>query len=109
MNQRRFCIASLVLVIFALCLDIGSKSQFAKNMRLRAQSISVTAEQRDHMRAEANRSSIRGSVLVFLGLGFAVSSLACLVVSFRQHEAAWWRSAPVALLVVYLMMQFMLV
>ncbi len=109
MNQRLFCIASLVLVTFALCLDFGAKNRFSKYMHLRANSLSVATEQKGQMIAEAHRASSMGSILVILGLVFAVSSLVCLVVSFRRHEAVWWRAAPVALLIWYLMMQFTLV
>ena len=109
MKKRAFCVASLVLVAFALCVDFGAKGQFSKNIRLRAQSVTVATEQKQQMRAEADRFKSSGNILGVVGLGFAVSSLACLLMSFRRHESAWWRSIPVALLVFYVMLQFMLV
>ena len=109
MKKRAFCFASLVLVVFALCMDFGAKGQFSKGKGLRAHSVTASAEQKQQMRTEAALFVRRGAVFGLFGLCLAVSSLVCLVVSFRRHEPAWWRSVPVALLVVYLMLQFMLV
>jgi hypothetical protein len=109
MKKRAFCFASLVLVAFALCVDFGAKSQFSKGIGLRAHSVTASPEQQQRMRVDAASFVKRGAAFGLFGLCLAVSSLVCLVVSFRRHEPAWWRSVPVALLVVYLMLQFMLV
>ncbi|MEI8289705.1 MAG: hypothetical protein WCH99_09535 [Verrucomicrobiota bacterium] len=109
MRKRAFCIASLVLVAFALCSDFTAKSQYSASKFLLARSVTATIKQKQQMRAESEQHTNRGGVFGFVGLFFAVSSLICLVISFRRHEPAWWRSIPVALLGVYLMLQFMLV
>jgi hypothetical protein len=109
MKTRAFCFASLVLVVFALCVDLGAKGQFSQGMSLRAHSVTASPEQRQQMRSEATSFETRSVVFGLFGLCLAVSSLVCLVVSFRRHEPAWWRSVPVALLVVYLLLQFTLV
>jgi hypothetical protein len=109
MKERAFCFASLVLVAFALCADFGAKCQFSQGISLRAHSVTASPEQKQQMRVEATSFVKRGAVFGLFGLCLAVSSLVCLVVSFRRHEPAWWRSVPIALLVVYLMLQFTLV
>jgi len=109
MRKRAFCIASLVLVAFALSCDLAAKSQYSQSMSLRARSVTATVEQKQQMRVESEQHTSRGGVFGLSGLCLAVSSLVCLVISFRRHEPAWWRSVPVALLGVYLMLQFMLV
>jgi hypothetical protein len=109
MKKRAFCFASLVLVALALCLDFVAQGQVSKANSLRAHSVTVSAEQRQQMRAEALPYVIRSAVSGFSGLCLAVLSLVCLVVSFRRHEPAWFRSVPVALLIVYLMLLFSLV
>jgi hypothetical protein len=106
MKKRLFCIASLLLVVLALRLDFGAKDYSRKNTSLRAWSVTAAAEEKPLLRAEAERMSSRGNVFAMIGLAAAVSSMACLIVSFRRHEAAWWRSIPVALLIWYLIMQF---
>jgi len=109
MTNTRFCILSLVLVMLAVGVHGGALRDWSRNAGLRAQAVSATQEQRTVMRAEADRLSHRGSVLAVVGLCLAVAAGASLVVSFRRHEGARWRSIPVALLVFYVMLQFLLV
>jgi hypothetical protein len=109
MKKCLYCIAALVLVVIALGMDFGAKSQFSKSLSLRASSIIVPKDQQEPLKVEASRIAKRGSLLAVLGLVFAFAVLVCLVISFRRHEPARWRSLPVALLIWYVMMQFMLV
>ena len=61
------------------------------------------------MRAEPDRFRHRGSVFHAAGICLAVAATVSLVVSFRRHEQARWRSVPVALLIFYVIFQFALV
>jgi hypothetical protein len=109
MTNARFCLLSLLLVMLAVGVHGGALGDWSRNAELRAQAVSVPQEQRAAMRAEADRLSQRGSVLADVGLFLAVAAGVSLVVSFRRHERARWRSVPVALLVFYVMLQFLMV
>ena len=108
MRRRAFFFASVFWVIVALSLHIAALGQISKGVGLRAQSVRLAAEQKQQMNAGARRYTSRGEALSYVGLVFGISSVGCLVVSFRRHEAAR-RSIPVTLLICYLMLQFMLV
>ena len=107
--KKRLCfLASLLLVVVALILHFGALTQIQKGMLQRAHSVTAVAGQKQQMRTDADHLFSQGSVLGSIGLGFAVSSVVCLVVSFRRHEPGR-RSIPVTLLVIYLMAQFFMV
>jgi len=108
MKNRAFCFASLVLVALALCVHFLSMHQLSKANGLRADSVYAASDQKQPMRADAQRCGVRALVFFVSGVFLAISSLFFLVRSFRRHETAWWRSVPVALLVFYLMLQFTL-
>ena len=109
MKKRILCLASLVLVALALGFDAVSKIQFSQSISLRAHSIFASSDQQQQMRAKAVQDLMKSKIWGISGLVLAISSLVCLAVSFRKREPAWFRSVPVALLVVYLLMQFTLV
>ena len=109
MMHARFCLMSLLLVMLAVGVHGGALRDWSRNARIRAQAVSVTQEQRARMRAEADRFSHRGSVLYVVGICLAVAGAASLIVSFRRREPAPWRAVPVALLVFYVIFQFVMV
>ena len=109
MPNARFCFLSLLLVMLAVGIHGGALRNWSRNTGIRARAVSATQEQRAVMRAEADRFSHRGSVLYVVGLGLAVASAASLIVSFGQRESLPWRAVPVALLVLYVIIQFVLV
>ena len=76
---------------------------------LRHRSNEAADEQRQSLMAQAQQCNMRASVLFFIGLPLTVASLVCLVKSFRRHEQVSWRSIPVSLLVLYVLLQFTLV
>src|SRR5438132_521877 len=103
MKQRAFFLASSLLVVVALVLHFGALSQIQTGLLQRARSVTAAAEQKQQVRADADRSFSRGSVLGSIGLCFAGASVACLVVSFRKHESAQ-RSIPITMLIVYVIL-----
>jgi hypothetical protein len=107
-RERPLFLASVLLVVVALGLHFGSLCQISKGVSRGARSVTAAGQQKQQMQADADRCISTGEVLGLIGLGFAVSSLACLVVSFLWHEPAR-RFIPVTLLVFYLMLQFVLV
>jgi hypothetical protein len=109
MTHARFCLLSLLLVLLAVGVHGVAVRDWSRNAQIRAHAVSVKQEQRLVMRAEADRFSHRGSVLYVVGICLAVAGAAALVVSFRRHEAAPWRSVPIALLVFYVIFQFVMV
>ncbi len=109
MSQARFCVTSLFLVMLAIGVHFAALDAWSHNMKIRARAVSVTQENRPMMRAQADRFSQRGSVLYAIGVCLSVAAATCLITSFRRHESASWRSLPVALLVFYLIFQFVLV
>src|SRR6266513_2928270 len=105
MKRRAFFLASTLLVGVALGLHFGALTQIQKGLLQRGRSVTAAAEQKQQMRADADLSFDRGSVVGSIGLCFALGSVVCLVVSFRRRESAR-RSIPITLLVVYVMLQF---
>lgn len=108
MRKRAFFLASVLLVTVALGLHLGALGQISKGVGRQAQSVTLDEEQKQQMIVEVHHYTSRGELLAYVGLVFALSSVACLVVSFRRREAAR-RSIPVTLLICYLMLQFMMV
>ena len=109
MKKQAYCLASLILVVVALCLHFGAKDQASKGVSLRAHTVTVSAEDKQQMEAAGTRFVGTGAIFGLLGLCMAVASLFCLFVSFRRHEPEWRRSVPVALLAVYVLLEFTLV
>lgn len=107
-TRRAFSRASLILVILAVGLHMGALSHVSRATSLEAQSVIVAPQQRLQMRAQADRYLSRGMILVFVGLGCAASSLACLVISFCRHESGPGIFA-IGLMIVYAMLQFVMV
>jgi hypothetical protein len=105
----RFCLMSLLLVMLAVGVHGGALRDWSRSARVRAQAVSVTHELRAEMRAEADRFSHRGSALYVVGICLAAAGAASLIVSFRRRERAPWRAVPVALLVFYVIFQFVMV
>ena len=109
MLHARFCLLSLLLVLLALGVHGSALRDWSRNAQVRAQAVSAAQDQRAAMRAEADSFSRRGSVLYAVGMCLAVAAAASLIASFRRHESARWRSVPVALVVFYVIFQFVLV
>ncbi|HWQ91155.1 MAG TPA: hypothetical protein VN673_05755 [Clostridia bacterium] len=109
MTHARFCFLSLFLVVFAIGVHVGALKDWSRNAQIRAHAVSVTPQQRVEMRAQADRFSHRGSVFHVVGLCLAAAAAGSLIVSFRRHEQARWRSVPVALLAFYVLFQFVMV
>lgn len=95
--------------MLAIGVHFAALDAWSHNMEMLARAVSVTQEKRSMMRQQADRFSQRGSVLYSVGVSLAVAAGTCLVTSFRRHESASLRSLPVALLVCYLIFQFVLV
>ena len=108
MKRRAFFLASTLLVGVALGLHCGALTQIQNGLLQRARSVTAAAEQKQQMRADADRSFSRGSVLGAIGLCFALGSVVCLVLSFRWRESAR-RFIPITLLIVYVLLQFFVV
>jgi hypothetical protein len=107
-RRRAFSRAALVLVILAVGLHVGALSYISRATLRRAQSASAIAQQRQQMDAQADRYLNRGMILVFVGLGCAVSSLACLAISFVRHESGP-RISAIGLMIVYAILQGIMV
>lgn len=108
MSTRRFFFISLVLAIVALGLHVTAMSQFSRGLGIRGHSVTLPESERAAARAQASEYSSRGSVIAYIGLPFALASLAFLVLSARRHERAS-RSVTFALLCFYVMLQFVLI
>jgi hypothetical protein len=107
MNIRRFFLVSLGLAVVAVGLHLAALHQFSSGARIIARSVVLPEGERVAARSEARAYSTRGTVVSFVGLTFALTSLAFVIVSARKHEPAW-RSVTCALLVFYVMLQFAL-
>jgi len=109
MSQARFCLLSLLLVLLAIGFHAGALGHWSRKAQIRAQAVSVAPDQKVELRAEAERFNHRASVLAIVGICLAVAGAVSLIISFRRHERAPWRSIPVALLVAYVLFLFVLV
>ena len=92
----------------ALGLHVTAMSQFGRGLSIRGRSVTLPESERAAARAEASQYSSRGAVIAYIGIPFAIASLAFLVLSARRHERAW-RSVTFALLCFYVMLQFVLI
>jgi tRNA(Ile2) C34 agmatinyltransferase TiaS len=105
MNIRRFFIVSLGLAIIAVGLHVAALSQYGHGARAIARAVTQPESQRAFAKQAARVYRERGSLIAIAGLGFALGSLAFVVVSARRHEPAW-RSVTVAFLAFYFLLQF---
>ena len=108
MSIRKFFLVSLALAAVAVGLHLTALGQFSRGLSQRARAVTVPESERPALKAEASRYSSRGTVIGYVGLAFALSSVGFLVASARRHERAW-RSVTFAVLFIYLMLQFVLV
>jgi hypothetical protein len=109
MNRCRCHVAALLLILLALGLDCLGKSRVSAGLSLRAHSITLPADRKAAMQAQARCQSNLGTGLAVAGLIPAVASAACVVLAVGRRERARWRSAVFALLGCYLLLQFVLI
>lgn len=109
LSQQKYCLLSLVLAVLGLGLHFSALSCYSRNMQLRAKAVTVQDDHRAELRADAEKFSTRGGVLHAAGGVLAVASAILLVISFVRHEAAPWRSVSAALIISYVLSQFILV
>lgn len=109
MNNTRFCLLSLLLIVSALVVHFTAFRSWSRNAEIRARAVTAAEDQRVVMQAEAGSLRERGSILYCIGLSLAVASAVSLVASFRRHELARWRPVSFALLAFYAMFQFVMV
>ena len=107
MSIRRFFLLSLSLAILAVGLHLMAMSQTSRGLRIRAQA-TAPESYRATARAVASSYSKRGAVLGYVGLAFALASVAFVVVAARKHEPAR-RVVVFGVLVCYVMLQFVLI
>jgi hypothetical protein len=108
MKLRAFWIVSFVLAIIAIGIHVKSLNVASKGMKAMAKAVTATDNQIEILRTEAKRFANLSGTIAITGLGVAIGSLVCVVVSFKKHEPAW-RSIPFALLVFYVLLQFAVV
>jgi hypothetical protein len=107
MSVRKFFLLSLSLAIFAVVLQLTAMLQTALGLRIR---VSTTAPESYRIAAKTMASgySSRGAMLGYLGLGFALASVGCLIASVRRNEPAH-RVVAFGMLICYVMLQFVLI
>ncbi len=102
--KPRFLI-SLALAMLAICLHATSLSQFGRATRITAQKLTAAEPQRAALESQAAGSISHGSVLDYFAQAVALASVVMVVASARKHEPAR-RSVTLALLLVYVLIQF---
>ena len=105
--MRRYFIASLVLAILAVGLDMAGMSQYSHGGSIIARSVLLPTAERVAAKLEAQMYRSRGTFVSVVGLALALVSLVFVIGSSRKHEPAW-RSATYALLIFYVLLQFSL-
>lgn len=105
MRFRSLFFASLLCVPFAFLLHTASLGQFSRSSMLRANSISVSDQDRADRRQEAENCRRGGSICNLTGLAFATTSLVLVILSARRKEPAA-RSITVVFLVLYVLFVF---
>ena len=108
MNMRKFFLVSLGLAVLAVGLEMVAMSQYSRGARVIARAVILPESESAVAKSEAQTIRSRGTVVSLVGLGFALASFVLLIVSARRHEPAS-RSVIFALLVVYVMLQFLLI
>jgi len=87
---------------------LGGLNKASEGLRCRVKAIKATEEQKLEYKAEIRRVVRQSDTFIFLGLISAVTSVICLFMSYRKKENVS-RSVPVAVLVFYVLLQFVLV
>ena len=106
MSIRRFFFVSLALAVVAVVLHLTALVQLGRTFLRTIISAGLEAGQKQSvMRVVASSPLSRGAISYYLGIAFALGSVVFAVASARRHEPAD-RSATVALLVCYVMLQF---
>jgi hypothetical protein len=100
--------ASLSLVILAICFHLIGLNKASEGLRYRAKSVEATEEQKQEYKSEIRLVVSQSDTLTFLGLISALTSVICLFVSYRKKEKVL-RSVPVALLGFYVLLLFVMV
>ena len=105
MHVRLFFILSLGLAALAVGCHLVGLSQYGRAGRAIAHAVTLPQSERMVARSEAETYRSRGTVIILVGLAFALSSVVSVIASVRMHEPGR-RSVTVALLVLYVMLQF---
>ena len=108
MKMRKFFLVSLALVVVAVGLHLTAMSQISQGLLIGARAVTLPESERAAARVETSRFFSRGSVIGYIGLLFALASVAFVVVSARRHEPVW-RSLTFALLIFYVILLFTLI
>jgi len=85
--MAKFFLLSLSFAILAVSLQLTGMSQTSRGLRIRVQE-TAPESYRETARALASSYFSRGAVLSYIGLAFAVASVAFLVASTCKHEPA---------------------
>jgi hypothetical protein len=107
-KTRAFWLASLSLIIFAICFHLCGLNKASDGLRYRAESVGSTEEQKQEYKAEISRVVSQSDTLIFLGLTSATISVICLIVSYCKKEKVS-RSVSIALLGFYALLQLIVV
>ncbi len=117
MNRRKFFLVSLALALLALFLQLAGLAFGSRGASLRAQAVqrvadrgggSLTAEERNELKAQTDAYRHRGAIAQCCGGAVALTSIGFAVMSARKKEPAW-RSLTFAVLFIYALSLFMLV
>jgi hypothetical protein len=110
MKKRTFYLTSILLGLLALCLHLGARDQLVASQHLKAECISNAM--RDHISYSPDPRSVelneRHRILNDIGLVFAFSCLAALVMALLLRESGWY-SIPVGLLISDFIVQMLLI
>ena len=99
---------SLALVVCALTCQFTGTYLVSAVMKARAKSLSLPQEQALVLKAEASRKGEIGLVIVCVGYLLAITSLVFCWLSAKREESIS-RAVPIALLICFLLSQFLLV
>jgi hypothetical protein len=84
---------SLALAVAAVGLHLTALNQFSRGAHTIARAVTLSDSERADARAEASRLSRRGDAIAYVGIGFALASVAFLVVHHRLGLPEPGRSA----------------
>ena len=108
MHVPRCFLYSLGLAVLAIGFQMTALSESGRAAGAIARAVSLPESERVRVKAQAHTHFFRAVVIGVVGLASALTSLVFVIVSARRRERAW-RSVTIALLIVYLMLQFTLV
>jgi hypothetical protein len=117
MTIRKFFLASLVLALVALFLQLTGLGLGSRGAFLRAEAVqrvadrgggSLTAEERSQLKAQTDAYRHRGATAQCCGGAVALASIGFAITSVRKHEPAW-RSLTFAVLFFYALSFFTLI